>query len=103
MKFSIGYITAPTKTEAKEIIMELLERELIACANIIPGSESYYVWDNSLQHEKEVIILVKTHSGNEGKIVKVVKSMHSYECPCVVFFPLSHGNKDFLGWIKKSC
>lgn len=60
MKFSLGYITAPTKTEAKEIVMELLERQLVACANILPGVESYYVWDEEIQKEKEVVIILKT-------------------------------------------
>ncbi len=103
MKFSIGYLTAPTKTEAKDIVMELLERGLIACANIVPGTESYYVWDEELHHEKEVVIILKTNQKNESKIIKTVRSMHSYECPCIVFLPLSHGNKDFLRWIGQSC
>lgn len=103
MKYSLGYITAPTKTEAKDIVLELLERGLIACANILPGVESYYVWDDAIQHEKEVVIILKTHQGNEDKIIRLVQKMHSYECPCIVFVPLSHGNKDFLAWIKGSC
>lgn len=103
MKYSLGYITAPTKTEAKDIVLELLEMGLIACANILPGVESYYVWDDAIQNEKEVVIIIKTHQGNEDKIIRVVEKLHSYECPCVVFVPLSHGNKDFLKWIKSSC
>lgn len=103
MKFSIGYITAPTKTEAKEIMMELFEHGLIACANIISGTESYYVWNDELQHENEVIMIIKTHSKNESKIIKAVKKMHSYDCPCIIFVPLTDGNKDYLRWIKDSC
>jgi periplasmic divalent cation tolerance protein len=103
MKFSLGYITAPTKTEAKDIVLELLERQLIACANILPAAESFYVWDDAIQHEKEVVIILKTRQSNEDRIIKVVRKMHSYECPCIVFIPLNHGNKDFLRWIRGSC
>ncbi len=103
MKYSLGYITAPNKAEAKDIVMELLEMGLIACANIFPGVESYYVWDDAIQHEKEVVIILKTHQGNENKIIRVVEKIHSYECPSIVFVPLSHGNKDFLKWVKNSC
>jgi len=103
MKFSLGYITAPNKTEAKDIVLELLERQLIACANILPAVDSFYVWDDAIQQEKEVVIVLKTHQSNEDKIIKVVRKMHSYECPCIVFVPLSHGNKDFFKFIKSSC
>ena len=103
MKLSLGYIPEPTKTEAKDIILELLERGLIACANILPAVDSFYVWDDEIHQEKEVVIILKTQMKNEGQIIKTVKKMHSYECPCIVFLPLSHGNKDFLKWIKDSC
>ena len=103
MKYSLGYITASSKAEAEDIVMELLERQLIACANIFPAVDSFYVWDNAIQQEKEVVIVLKTHQGNEDGIIKVVQKMHSYECPCIVFVPISHGNKDFLKWIKSSC
>ena len=103
MKLSLGYITAPTKAEAKEIVLGLLEGGLIACANIMDGAESYFVWDGEINHAKECVIIFKTREGNEKKIIKYVKSVHSYECPCIVFVDLENGNPDFLGWVAESC
>ena len=103
MKYSLGYITTPTKTEAKDIVLELLERQLIACANILPAAESYYVWEDEIDQNKEIIIIVKTHQRNEAKIIKVVDKMHPYECPCIVFVPLSNGNSEYLRYIRSSC
>lgn len=103
MKLSIGYITAPTKKEAKDITLELLESGLIACANIMPGVESYFVWDGEIVKANEYAIILKTRTKNEGKIIKLIRSMHSYECPCVVFVPIEDGNPDFLRWIEESC
>ncbi|MDH5597263.1 MAG: divalent-cation tolerance protein CutA [Candidatus Peregrinibacteria bacterium] len=103
MKLSFGYITTPTKAEAKEIVLELLEQELIACANIVDGAESYFVWGDEINQAKEALIFFKTRAKNEDKIIKVVKSMHSYECPCIVFSNLEHGNADFLRWVDDSC
>jgi len=103
MKYSLGYITAPTKKEAEAIVMELLERQLIACANVFSSVDSFYVWDDAIQKDKELVIVLKTREVNEEKIIKLVKKMHSYECPCIVFVPMSYGNKDFLKWISSSC
>jgi len=103
MKLSLGYITSAGKTEAKDIVMALLEDELIACANIFEGVESYFAWDNEIHKAKEAVIIFKTRSKNEDKIIKVVKSMHSYECPCIVFTNLDHGNAGFMKWVEASC
>jgi len=100
MKLSIGYITAPTKSEARQIVASLLEEELIACANIFDGVESHFVWDGELTHAAEVVIIVKTRQKNEDKISRLVRHMSSYECPCVVFIPMGNGNPEFLEWVE---
>lgn len=96
-------MTVPTKAEAKEIVLALLEEELIACANIITGVESYFPWEDGIQKATEVVVILKTRVKNEDKIIRLVRELHSYECPCVVFSSLQHGNKDFMGWVGQVC
>ena len=96
------YITAPNKKEAERIVKKLLDKKLIACANVINNVNSYFVWKNKVQNSKEIIICGKTTSKNQTKIIKAVKSIHSYAVPCIIFFDIKNGNKDFLKWIKRS-
>ena len=96
------YITTPNKKEAKQIAQKLLDKKLIACANVISNVNSYFVWKNKVQNSKEIIICGKTTSKNQTKIIKAVKSIHSYSVPCVIFFDIKNGNKDFLKWIEQS-
>ena len=96
------YITAPNKREAKQISKRLLDKKLIACANVINNVNSYFVWKNKVQNSKEIIICGKTTSKNQKKIIQIVKSLHSYSVPCVIFFDIKNGNNDFLKWIKQS-
>ncbi len=103
MKLSLGYITFPTKKEAKDIVLALLEEELIACANIIDGIESYFAWEDQIQKANEVVVIFKTRVKNEQKIIRLVKELHSYECPCVVFSSLDHGNPEFMKWVDRTC
>ena len=53
------YITAPNKREAEKIAKKLLNKKLIACANVISNVNSYFVWKNKTQNSKEIIICVK--------------------------------------------
>ena len=96
------YITASNKKEAGRIAKKLLNKKLIACANVISNVNSYFVWKNKVQNSKEIIICGKTTSNNQKKIMQVVKSLHSYSVPCVIFFDIKNGNRDFLRWIKRS-
>ena len=96
------YITTSNKKEAKLIAEKLLDKKLIACANIINNVNSYFVWKNKVQSSREIIICGKTISKNQKKIIYSVKKMHSYSVPCVIFFDIKNGNKDFLKWIKQS-
>jgi len=103
MKLSLGYITTPTKKEAKDIVLELLESGLVACCNIISGVESYFVWEEEITKANEYVIIFKTRTRNENKIISLARDMHSYECPCVVFMSIDDGNPEFLRWVERSC
>ena len=96
------YITAPNKREAGQLAKKLLDKKLIACANVISNVNSYFVWQNKVESSKEIIICGKTISKNQKEIIREVKKLHSYSVPCVIFFDIKNGNKDFLKWIKQS-
>ena len=96
------YITAPNKREAEQIASKLLNKKLIACANVISSVSSYFVWKNKVQNSKEIIICGKTTSEKQIKIIHEVKKIHSYSVPCIIFFDIKNGNKKFLKWIKQS-
>ena len=98
----IFYITSKNNVEAKHIVKSLLKNKLVACANIVKNIDSYFIWKQNLSFSKEVLIVGKTLSNKENKIIKEVKRLHSYDNPCVLFIKISSGNKDFLKWIKNS-
>ncbi len=103
MKAVMGYMTAGTKTEAKEIVMALLEEGLIACANLVDKTDSYFSWEEGIHHAKETMVFFKTRQKNVDKIVKHIKTMHSYDCPCVIFWDITGGNQAFMRWIQDVC
>lgn len=96
-------MTCKNKIEANKIALDLVKKDLVACANIIPGVQSYFKWDKKkINIIKESILIGKTVKKNMNKIITHVKKISSYECPCIVFVDIKNGNKDFLSWIKSS-
>jgi len=99
MKVNLIYITAKDKAEARKIGSQLLESKLAACVNIIDNMNSMYVWQGKVQDDKEVILIAKTTEARVPLLIEKVKSLHSYDCPCIVSIAVSGGNSEFLDWI----
>jgi periplasmic divalent cation tolerance protein len=99
MKTNFIYITASSLSEARAIGSELVSRRLAACVNIIENIHSLYWWDGEIQDDKEAIIIAKTKEDLVPELIEKVKSMHSYECPCIVSLPILDGNRMFLDWV----
>jgi len=98
----IIFITAKNFSEAQKISEGLLKKKLIACANIIRGVESFFWWQGKIDKAKEALLIVKTQRRLFSKIVKTVKSLHSYDCPEIIALPILKGSKDYLKWIDDS-
>ena len=96
-----AYITAKDQDQALRLARALLERRLVACVNLLPGVRSLYWWKGELCEESEVVLVAKTREQLCGQVSALVREIHSYEVPCVVFMPIIDGNPDFLAWINQ--
>ena len=101
MKATLVYITAGSMDEAKKIGRALISNRLAACVNIIDNMQSMYWWEDEVQDDREVILIAKTKESIVPELIDKVKSMHSYDCPCVVSLPILDGNRAFLAWIAQ--
>jgi periplasmic divalent cation tolerance protein len=100
MEFIFVYVTCGNRTEAINVGKAVVESRLAACANIINGMESVYWWNDQLQVEKETILIMKSRRDLFVELTEKVKSVHSYEVPCVVALPIEQGNQDYLEWLR---
>jgi periplasmic divalent cation tolerance protein len=93
------YVTTADESEADTIAGVLLEENLIACANVLPGMTSHYRWEGQVRHDREVAMLLKTRMVLAETVTTRIKALHSYDCPCIVVWPIAGGNTQFLNWI----
>jgi len=92
------YITNPTKKVAEKIAKILLERRLVACANIFE-IESFYWWERKIERAKEFVLIGKTIEKNYKKIKEEVEKIHPSEIPCILKIK-AEANKKYLNWLK---
>lgn len=101
----LGYITCTDAKEAETLATALLEKKLIACGNIQGPVHSLYYWkkngQKTLEKSNETVLVIKTLEKHTTSVIKWVKKLHSYTCPCILFYKVIDGNKDYISWVKQ--
>jgi periplasmic divalent cation tolerance protein len=98
--YLVVLVTVGSKEEAKTVARDLLEKKLIACANLVPV-QSLYMWEGEMQDDAEVLMIIKTTSAMfKDKLVEAIKNQHSYEVPEIIAMPITLGSTDYLKWIS---
>jgi periplasmic divalent cation tolerance protein len=95
------YATAADLDEAKRLGRTLVEERLAACANILPGATSIFRWEGKLEEAGEAVLILKTTEQKLETLIERLKSLHSYDCPCIEALPVVEGNRDFLNWVVR--
>ena len=98
----VFYMTAENREEAEKIAKELISNKLAACVNIIGEINSFYEWKGNVENSTETAFIAKTSQEKSSEFIEFVKSIHSYETPCIISFKTETGNPDFLSWISNS-
>jgi periplasmic divalent cation tolerance protein len=93
-------ITAGSADEAQRIAGALLEQRAIACASIVQDVRSFFRWNDALQSEDEVLMVVKTTRDALDTVGNIVRALHSYEVPEVIALPVLGGSEAYLEWVR---
>ncbi len=86
---------------AKNLSKTLLEKRLIACANIVPQVLSMYEWKGEIVTDDEFLMIFKTNSSLFDELKAEIKRLHTYEVPEIISFKIDNGSKEYLDWIDK--
>lgn len=92
------YITAKDEADAVRIARHLLERKLIACANIFPV-RSLYRWQGKVEDEREAVAICKTRREAVPDAIAEAKKVHGYEVPCIVSYAMGDALVAYTAWI----
>jgi periplasmic divalent cation tolerance protein len=77
-----------------------VENGLTACVNVVPGVNSFFLWQGKRCLEKEVILFGKTTKAQKAAIINKIKDLHSYELPEILFLNVEGGEKKYLEWVR---
>jgi periplasmic divalent cation tolerance protein len=81
---------------------QLIEAQLVACVNLVPGVESIYRWTGKVEQEPEVIAVMKTTENRLEDLEAWVQEKHPYYEPEFLVLPVEAGASGYLGWARES-
>ncbi len=102
MTYILVMITTSSREEAEKIAIALLEKKLIACANIFGPASSRFWWQGKIDEAEEYVVFMKTEERLFEEVAKHVKRLHSYEIPEIIALPIIKGFKPYLEWVSNN-
>ena len=95
-------VTAKDEEEAATISRKLLEDKLAACVNIVKQVRSLFRWEGKVDDVGEALMVIKTQEVCFERLVKAVRSVHSYTVPEIIALPIIHGYEPYLKWVSEN-
>jgi periplasmic divalent cation tolerance protein len=111
-------VSVPSKEVATAIANALLNERLVACTQLSSPIESSYWWNNQIETSSEYLLTCKaafwdTHetypSGfkdrveDTHKIETMIKALHPYQTPEIIWLPISKASSDYQAWLVNEC
>lgn len=97
-----AYIVAASRAEAESIARALVSEGLAACVNILGDVHSIYRWKGAVEEARECALIAKTTPEQFEALRARVVTLHSYDCPCIVAWPIVDGHAPYLEWIAQT-
>ncbi len=96
------FCTCPDHDTALRIAKALVDQQLAACVNVVPGLTSVYRWQGQRETAQEVLLLIKTRQAVYPELEAALLALHPYELPEIIAVPIAAGLPAYLSWIETS-
>lgn len=92
----------PDAATAESIATEMLDEQLVACANIMDPVRSLFVWNGERSATQEVGVLFKTDVAVLSRAVARLEQLHPYECPAIAGWHCENAPAKTLAWLGEA-
>ncbi len=95
-------VTCPSQEVGEKVGRSLVEEQVAACVNVVPGVTSIYRWEGKICRDPEVLLVIKTRRPRLAALIRRVKALHPYSVPEIIALPLVGGSRPYLSWVRDS-
>ena len=95
------YCPFPGRGEAVAAANFLLDRKLIACANLLGEVDSIYEWGGERGTAKEIGVLFKTTGQLLNETVGCLEKIHPYDAPAIMGWRCDSVPAETAAWLNE--
>ena len=100
--FRLVFCTFPDAASARQIGTVLIEKQLAACVNLIPGVDSVYRWQGKVENASEVLAVFKTTAALYPVFERELAGLHPYEVPEIIAMEPAAVAESYGSWLLGS-
>jgi len=93
--------TFPDADQARQIGTVLVEKQLAACVNLLPGVTSIYRWQGKIEEAGETLAIFKTTRAVWDAFEKELAALHPYDVPEIVAVEPSAVSAAYASWVVR--
>lgn len=97
----IVYAVFPDAESAARVARQCIHDGLAACVNILSPCTSIYEWEGEITENAEVPVVFKTTTARIDALMEQIKTMHPYEVPAILSWPIVRAPHDFAKWVNQ--
>jgi periplasmic divalent cation tolerance protein len=92
--------TFPDADQARQIGTVLVEKQLAACVNLLPGVTSIYRWQGKIEEAGETLAIFKTTRSAWAAFEKLLAELHPYDVPEIVAVEPAAVAEMYSRWVR---
>lgn len=78
---------------------DLVEKKLVACAQILGPIQSIYRWKGNVEDTNEWLLLMKSKASLYPAIEVEIRRQHPYELPEIIVTNIDKGLAGYMDWV----
>lgn len=86
----------------RRIARTLVEKKLVACAQISAPVTSIYRWQGKIEEAQELRVTAKTRASLADAVCRAIREMHAYDVPEIMIREVTFGNPDYTRWVLEN-
>lgn len=98
----LALTTLDSLPAAEALAVNVVERGLAACANLLPGVHSIYRWKGEVEQAQEVLVVMKTSAQQWDGLQAAIREGHPYDCPELLLLSPEQVEARYLEWWSQS-